>query len=119
MLKKPVNIAPILVLLILWPTIFQSVHRMQHHLPLAETHDCCHHQQCPTNQHDHSNKASIDEFAHCFVCDFEFALYSDIQFKGNRSSGTQPFEKIIVGNSTYHHLTTELHKQLRAPPFYF
>ena len=116
--KKPVHIAPILVLLILWPTIFQSVHRIQHHLPLAETHDCCHHQQCTTSQQEESNTASIDEFAHCFVCEFEFSLCSDIQFKGNRIWTPLNFEKIIVYNYAYRYLTDEHHKQLRAPPVY-
>lgn len=118
MLNKTVNIAPFLALLILWPTLYQSVHRIQHHLPLPETHDCCHHQHCTTGQQDDSNKASIDEFAHCFVCEFEFSLCSDIQFKGNRIWAPLNFEKIVVNNYTYRHLTDELHKQLRAPPVY-
>lgn len=115
MLKKPVHFAPVLALLLMWPGLFQSVHRVKHHFPAPIADHCCHH-HCPSSQEEKTNKLVIEEMTQCFVCDFEFALYQAVQFKGNLNSIKRPSEKLVTLNTTFYHISETLHLRLRAPP---
>jgi len=115
MLKRPVHIAPILAMLLLWPGLYQSVHRFQHHLPAPKTEVCCNH-HCAVDEKTETHKLVFNEFEHCFVCDFEFALYQNVQFVDHLNAVNIPAERICSINTTFHHKSNKLQLRPRGPP---
>jgi hypothetical protein len=115
MIKRPLHIAPVLAMLLMWPGLYQSFHRFQHHLPAPKVEECCHH-HCAAEEETETQNLVINEFEHCFVCDFEFALYQDVQFANHLGSINLPGERILVFNITFHHKSNKLQLRPRGPP---
>jgi hypothetical protein len=115
MLKRAVYIAPLLAMLLMWPGIYQAIHRVQHHLPAPQVEECCHHHGAVEAESE-AQGLVVDEFEHCFVCDFEFALYQDVQLLDPLGYINLPEERIAAFSITFHHKYNTLQLRPRGPP---